>query len=114
MAQLRIDATEIADSYGVIKQVSNSGIIEATNDLARTLMPLEGENALADELLTNCREFQAEYNENYLPSVTKLLQSFSEMVDISDYLEKQASVGDLAKVDTGFAAGRINADAVKM
>lgn len=114
MAQLNLDAREIEESYGVIKQVSNAGIIDATNELGQTLLPEEGSNALCDELLKNCREFQDEYNNHYLPNVNKFLGTFEELVDISEYLEKKATVGETAKVDTSFNAGTIKADDVKM
>ncbi|MEY8333076.1 hypothetical protein AALB53_08230 [Lachnospiraceae bacterium 47-T17] len=114
MAQLNLDAKLIEESYGVIKQVSNAGIIDATNDLAQVLLPEEGSNALCDELLGHCRAFQAEYNGNYVASVGAFMKSYENLIDISEYLEKQATVGDVTKVDTGFKAGGIDAGAVKM
>ena len=111
---LKIDVQQVQDSYGVLKQVANTGFIEATNQLAHVLVPEQGSNELMDELLTRCREVQANYNEQFLPGVNGLLQTYNEVVDIGEYLQKQASVGDVAKVDTGFTSGTVSAADVKM
>lgn len=110
----QLDSNQIEDSYGVIQDTSNTKVVEAVDSLASVLMPEQGTNSLVDELLEHCKAVQAAYNNEFLPSTKGLLQDFRETFDISVYLEKRASVGEVAKKSVGYKSEGISCDSVIM
>ena len=45
-------------------------------------------------------------------SLTKLKGTFDQLFDLSEFMAKKASIGDVSKVDTGFEAGKLDASGV--
>lgn len=114
MASLKIDSQKIDDSFGLLTQGANSGIVEVLEQAAQAILPLQGSNALADELIENCKKVQDNYNNGFLPGLNATIEEFKKVIDIGEYLAKIATVGDVKNEDTGVAVDQIDADAVMM
>ena len=114
MAQLNLDTSKIEESYGVIQDTVNKGVIDVVNELAAALLPEAGTNTLVDELIGLCKKTQEQYNTEFFPSVKELLKDFEETFNIAEYLAKKASVGEIAKQDVGYKTSGIDAASVVM
>lgn len=112
MAQLNLDAAKIEESLGPLEAVANTSVVDLCNDLAAVLTPHAGENELMDELLEQCKKATLNYNDNFLPGLTATIEEFKTVIDVSEYLAKKASVGDVKNEDTGFKTEKIDASKV--
>ncbi len=112
MAQLHLDASKIEESLGPLERVANGNVAELVDSLAQALLPQAGSNELVDEVISNCKKVQDNYNNGFLPGLQSTIAEYKKVVDITEYLAKKASVGSVANDDTGFTTGKIDADAV--
>ena len=112
MAQLKLDSAKIEETHGVLQKTVNAEVGTAFDELAAALLPEAGTNPLADELISHCKTAQTVYNDEFLPSVKDTLKNFEAVYDISEYLSKTATVGDLASGSVGYKNENIDADSV--
>lgn len=110
-----IPEQEISETFGVIQKACNTSVMDSMNALAAVMLPMQGESAIVDEAIANCKKVQGLYNDGgFVDSLRKLLNDFTELDAIREYMEKKASVGNIESVDTGFNSGNIDASAVTM
>lgn len=111
---LKLDEKRIEESYGTIQDCLNKAVVDAIGDLAAVLVPESGTNPLADELIGLCKKAQDQYNDEYLPCVNDTLKVFSDTFEVSEYLAKKATVGDLASQTVEYKTETVDKDAVIM
>lgn len=109
---LNVPINELEDTYGVIKRVCNDDVSDCMMALAQAFSPMAGTSSIADETLAACKKVQEMYNGGFLDSLRKILKDFEETINIGEYLEKQASVGDISSADTSFNTAGVDSSAV--
>ena len=114
MAQLNLDSAKIEETYGVLQKTVNADVGTAFDELASALLPEKGTNPLVDELIGCCKKAQNVYNEEFLESVKGTLENFEATYDISEYLAKRATVGELATDSVGYQNEKVDAGGVIM
>lgn len=112
MGNLSLNASEFHDSYEVLNNTVNSDVVGKITDLARVLKPMEGDNELVAQAVTAATKFASDYNEGFYPSLVGLKKTFDELYNLTEYLEKQANLGDISHADSSFKSGTIDGASV--
>lgn len=112
MGAIKLSGDEFNSTYNNINKATNEGVIDAMRDLAGLLRPHEGESAIVDQAIANCRNLADTYNNGFFESLRALKGTFDSLFDLTEYLEKSANIGGLSKVDTSFEAGKMDASKV--
>lgn len=110
-----VDEGRIRDSLGNLLRVSNGNVIDMIDQLAAALLPEQGSNELVDQMIACCKKTQDLYNHGgFLQTITDVITEFEKVIDINEYMSKQASVGSVTSTDTGAVTAKIDVDAVKI
>jgi hypothetical protein len=107
-----LNAEEFTATYNALNKAVNQNIIAAMQELAGILKAHEGESDVIDQAIANCHTLADSYNQGFCESLTKLKGTFDQLFDLSEFMAKKASIGDVSKVDTGFEAGKLDASGV--
>lgn len=107
-----LNKEQFESGIGVIRKSANEDILADINSLAQVLSQ-EGDNALKDSLLQECKRYQDVYNGSFKPSVDKLINVFDEAFDYTEAMEK-ATVGELGVSDAGFETHGLNPTSVNI
>ena len=112
---LNLSKEKLDNSVGALRKAFNDEVLEACTQLATTLKTEaeNGGNELVKQALDNCLKVQNAYNP-CVESMKGFLKDMTEVSEIAEYLEKQASIGDVASHDTSFSNQGISADEVRM
>lgn len=112
MSMYTLNAEEFHATYNALNKATNQNIIAAMQELAGILKAHEGESDVIDQAIANCHTLADNYNQGFCESLTKLKGTFDQLFDLSEFMAKKASIGDVSKVDTGFEAGKLDASGV--
>lgn len=113
MAMLNLDAQKLEETYGVLRSVAYGNIKDMLDELATVVVPIAGDSNLGQELLENCRKATTAYNDQYLPGLQDTIKEFEKLVDVTEYMQNQASTGSVVNVDASVKVNAIDADAVR-
>lgn len=108
----KIDVQKIDESFGPLQRVANDNIVDMIDQLAAALRPESGSNELVDEALALCKKVQDNYNEGFLDTLNRTITEYGKVIDIGEYLQKKASVGNVSNTSTSVQTGSIDPDAV--
>jgi hypothetical protein len=103
---------EFEDGIGIVRKAANEDVLEDINKLAASIAN-EGDNALKDTLLEQCKKYQAVYNQTFKPAIDSLIKVFDESFEYAEHMEK-ASVGELSTTDAGFETKGLNPGSVNI
>ena len=109
---LKLDPERIDSCLGPLTFAANDGLVNICNDLKNSIDSLGVDNELQQELLDGCAKVANKYNDGFMTSLNAVIEDFKAVVDISEYLEKKATVGEFSTVDTGTVKKRIDTSAV--
>lgn len=109
---LKLDAQKFDETIGQLKKGFNHDVLESVGKVAAILKDDVGENPVIDQTIEQCKKFQASYNVA-LECVDKVIREFGKVYDITEYLEKRVSVGEISSRDTSFATSDIDPSAVQ-
>ena len=112
MSMYTLNAEEFTATYNALNKAVNQNIIAAMQELAGILKGHERESDVIDQAIANCHTLADSYNQGFCESLTKLKGTFDQLFDLSEFMAKKASIGDVSKVDTGFEAGKLDASGV--
>ena len=108
MAQLLKLNKEVFDSsIGALKASTNEAVVEEMTRVATILKNTGDNNPLVEQALEACKKFQTQYNVT-LADVDGFIQESRNMYDITEYLEKSATVGEVSNRETGFTNNTID------
>lgn len=109
---LKLDPERIDSCLGPLTAAANGALVDICTDLKNSIDSLGVDNELQQELLEGCHKVTSKYNEGFMTSIQAVIEDFKAVVDISEYLEKKATVGEFSTVDTGTVKKRIDTSAV--
>ena len=109
---IKIDASRLDESIGVIQRTLNGDVLEVMTELARVLAPERGTNDLVDQALDDCLMFQNQFNET-TQVLRNAITETGKLVEIDEYLKK-LNISNVATRSTSAATGSIDTDAVMM
>lgn len=109
---IKIDASRLDESIGVIQRTLNGDVLEVMTELARVLAPERGTNDLVDQALDDCLKFQNQFNET-TQVLRNAITETGKLVEIDEYLKK-LNISNVATRSTSAATGSIDTDAVMM
>lgn len=107
---IKIDTEKLDASVGLIVNTMNGSTMEVMRETASVLMPMEGQNALIDANIADCRKFQANFN-TWTDSMKKVINEIGKTIDIEAYRNRM-DVASVQGHETDFNADEIDADAV--
>lgn len=108
MGNIHLDAALLENSIGTLQVQANEKVLELVSDLAAVLHNTGDENKITQDLLTECRKFQGDYNE-FVNSVKGSIEDMGQVVDLAEFHAKRASVGELQRRDLSFEKSGIDA-----
>lgn len=109
---LKLDAQKFEETIGQLKKGFNQDVLESVGKVAAVLKDDIGENPIIAQTVDQCKKFQASYNVA-LEGVDKVIGEFGKVFDITEYLEKRATVGELSSRDTSFSTSNIDPSTVQ-
>ena len=109
---IKIDASRLDESIGVIQRTLNGDVLEVMTELARVLAPERGTNDLVDQALDDCLKFQNQFNET-TQVLRNAITETGKLVEIDEYLKK-LNISNVATRSTSAVTGSIDTDAVMM
>ena len=109
---IKIDASRLDESIGVIQRTLNGDVLEVMTELARVLAPERGTNDLVDQALDDCLKFQNQFNET-TQVLRNAITETGKLVEIDEYLKK-LNISNVATRSTSATTGSIDTDAVMM
>lgn len=104
---INLDTNKLQESIGVLEECTNVVVLEVFSDLAEKLKNTGDDNRVTQELLEQCRNFQNSYN-LYVESVENSLNDLGQVVELSEYHAKKASVGEVKQKDLSFKNEKID------
>lgn len=112
---LNLSKEKLDGSIGALHRSFNDQVLESFAGLAIVLKEEadNGGNELVQQALDNCLKVQNAYNP-CVESMKGFFKDMSEVAEVAEYLEKQASIGDVKSRETTFQNQGISADEVRM
>lgn len=104
---ITLDSKILLDGLARFEKAINVEPREAITQLAATVKSLD-QNNLTEELLEACKNFESNFN-SAMDGAEAAQKDMYEMVDVSEYIEKRATIGEVKKDDLSFAGQNIDA-----
>ncbi|KSV58274.1 hypothetical protein [Acetivibrio ethanolgignens] len=90
----------------------NGKVIDSVNELARVVVAHADDNPMMNTLVESCKKIQSNYNDNYKPSIDKLVSTYIDVADLTEALKKKQAEMEVQQKDTSFQFSGIDTSAV--
>jgi hypothetical protein len=107
---IKLDTQLLLDSIGILEREANGQVLEKVTPLAALLGNTGDANRITEEYRGECVNFQKDYNV-LKDSIDDLVKDIGQVVDLSEYHAKKATVGQVSREDLSFDAGKIDTSA---
>ena len=112
---IQLDKEKLDGSIGLLTSAFNGNVLESFASLAQVLKEEQASvnNEVVNQAYEQCKKVQGIYND-CLESLKGFFQDVNEVIDIAEYLEKQADMGSVGSHDATFANQGIDASEVRI
>lgn len=104
---IKLEKEVFDNSIGALKASTNEAVVGEMTRVANILKNTGDSNPLVEQALEACKKFQTQYNVT-LSGVDGFIRESRNMYDITEYLEKSATVGEVSNRETGFTNNTID------
>jgi hypothetical protein len=111
MGTIKLDSGKIEQSIGLLHKQVNQEVLDRVKALAVVLKDSGDDNEQVKEMLEVAGKFQSQYNE-FIDSVDGFVKDAEQVFDLSEYMAKRATVGDISKRDLSFQNNKIDSGPV--
>jgi hypothetical protein len=108
---VKLDSAKLDNSLGIIMKNMNEDVLNSVEELAALMKNTGDDNPLTEQVLEACVNFQNNYN-SIREGVQEVVSDITNAYDVSEWLAKRATVGEVSKQDLSFSGSKLDASDV--